>query len=473
MKFDQRILDAALRTDLASFIGKSQRVLQPAKLYLHGPHIDAIAWHLHLCMTGKIKRLIINMPPRYLKSVCTSVAFPAFLLGHDPTLRLLCLSYGDGLAGDLSRNCREIMQSTFYRDLFSGTRISASKNTEFLFTMTAGGFRRAASFGGPLTGLGGDMIIIDDPLKADDALSPSKRQEVIDRFENTVSSRLDNKNDGCIILVMQRLHLDDLTGHLLEKGGWTVLSLPAIAEVEQEIPIGSKILWRRSPGDVLHPAYESLESLRKTQASMGSFLFSAQYLQRPVPEQGEIFKWEWFKIYDALPVFRNGESYVMSIDTAKKDGERNDYNVFTIWQIKHGNYFLVDVFRQKMIYPELKKAVYEVAAKYPSIDLLFEDSASGTSLYQEVYRLRGPTMNRVTAIRPEGDKGTRASTVSAIVESGQVFLPRQAPWLEAFRNEFLQFPNARHDDIVDSLVQFLKEEKRIKGTVTAMKLGGL
>jgi len=473
MSWQTRALQAVLRNDLSMFIAKAQTILQPAKPYIHGKHIDAIAHHLDLCRRGEINRLIINIPPRYLKSVCASKAFPAFLLGHDPTLRILCMSYGDTLAADMSRDTRKIMQEPFYENLFPSTRLSPLKNTEFHFTTSAGGFRRASSFGGALTGLGGDFIIIDDPIKADDALSAPRRQEVIDRFENTILSRLDNKQKGCIIIIMQRLHMDDLTGHLLQKGGWTVLSLPAIAETEQSVPVGEGKIWRRSPGGVLHPDYESLQTLNMLRESMGSFSFSAQYQQRPVPEQGEIFKWDKFQFYDALPTFRNGDRYVMSWDTAMKDGERNDYSVCTVWQVYKDNYYyLVDVFRDKLTYPNLLKAVYSEARKYPIVEILFEDACSGTILYQEVSRNYSLPIDDVRCILPENNKVTRAAAVTNLIESGRVFLPRKAPWLDGLQHELLQFPNGRHDDQVDSMVNFLRWETRQKNTIRAMQLSG-
>lgn len=470
---NSRILETALRNHLPSFICKSQQILQPTKPYIHGKHIEAMSHLLEQCRLGLVNRAIINVPPRYMKSVCGSIAFPAFLLGRNPELRILCLSYGDTLAAEMSSQCRRIMQSSLYQEIFPSTRISPHKNTEFHFATTAGGFRRASSFGGALTGLGGDFIIIDDPIKADDALSAARRKEVIDRFENTILSRLDDKKNGCIILIMQRLHLDDLTGHLLQKEGWTHLSLPAIAEVEQDIPIGNGKTWHRSPGGVLHPDYESLETLNMLKESMGSFAFSAQYQQRPVPEQGEIFKWEKFQFYDELPRFRNGDRYVMSWDTAMKDGELNDYSVCTVWQIYRDKYYyLVDVIRKKMLYPELIKTVYAEASKYPIVEILFEDAASGTILYQEVSKNYDLPIDRVACIRPEDNKVARAAAVTNLIEAGRVFIPRQAPWRDALHHECMQFPNGRHDDQVDSMVNFLRWETRQKNIIRPVRLSG-
>ncbi|HCS22869.1 MAG TPA: hypothetical protein DIW20_03890 [Rhodospirillaceae bacterium] len=473
MMSDKRLTQAILRNNLAMFIARSQMLLQPHKPYIHGHHIEAIAHQLERCRRGEIRFLIINLPPRYLKSVCCSIAFPAFLLGHDPTLAITCLSYGDVLALDLSRSCRKVMQSPEYRELFPGTGLSADKNTEALFYTTMGGHRRAVSMGGGITGFGAEFLIIDDPSKADDVLSPHLRDEVIERMKNTLLSRLNDKKKGCIIVVMQRLHMDDLTGYLLEQGGWTVLNLPAIAEEYQEIPLGDGRVWKRSAGGVLLPEYESPDDLSQLRRSMGEFSFSAQYQQRPIPENGQIFQWDKFQFYENPPPFKNGDRYVMSWDTAMKDGELNDWSVCTVWQVYQDKYYyLVDVIRKKMLYPDLLKTVYAVARKYPIVELLFEDAGSGTILYQEVSQKYDLPIDGVHRIQPEGNKATRAAAITNLIEEGRVFLPRQAGWLETFRNELLQFPNGRHDDQVDSMVNFLRWETRKKDNCRLVPISG-
>ena len=474
MTSNKRLTQAILRNNLALFIARSQMLLQPHKPYIHGPHIDAIAYQLERCRRGENRFLIINLPPRYLKSVCCSIAFPAFLLGHDPTLAITCLSYGDVLALDLSRSCRKVMQSPEYRELFPGTGLSATKNTEEIFYTTAGGHRRAVSMGGANTGLGADFLIIDDPIKADDVFSPQRREEVINRMKNTLLSRLNDKKKGCIIVVMQRLHMDDLTGYLLEQGGWTVLNLPAIAEEYQEIPLGGGRVWKRSPGDVLLPEYESLDDLNQLRRTMGDHSFLPQYQQRPIPENGQIFQWDKFQFYENPPPFKNGDRYVMSWDTAMKDGELNDWSVCTVWQVYQDKYYyLVDVIRKKMLYPDLLKTVYAAARKYPIVELLFEDAGSGTILYQEVSQKYKLPIDEVRCIKPEGNKATRAAAITNLIEEGRVFLPRQAEWLDQFRNELLQFPNGRHDDQVDSMVNFLRSETREKNNCLLMPLSGI
>ena len=218
---------------------------------------------------GEIKRLIILMPPRNLKSICASVALPAWLLGRDPTRQIICVSYSADLAAKHARDCRAVMMAPWYQSVFPSTRIDPAKSAETEFMTTQRGFRLATSTGGTLTGRGGDILIIDDPMKPADAQSDARRLDCQQWYSNTLLSRLDDKVNGAIVLVMQRLHIDDLAGYLMEQEGWEVLSLPAIAEVEQVVPIGPGKVHYRRVGDVLHPEREPLAGAGAAQSRDG------------------------------------------------------------------------------------------------------------------------------------------------------------------------------------------------------------
>ncbi len=223
-----------------TFMHRAFLELNPRTQFLHTWHNELIASKLEACRRGEITRLIINVPPRSLKSHSAAVAFPAFVLGHNPSAQIICASYGQDLANKHSLDCRTIMASEWYRSLFR-TRLSPQKQSIQEFLTTQNGFRMATSIGGVLTGRGADIIIIDDPLKPDEALSETQRTAVNNWFDHTLYSRLNDKRTGCIIIIMQRLHEDDLVGHVLEQGGWDLLKLPAIAE--EEIWPGS---WSRT-----------------------------------------------------------------------------------------------------------------------------------------------------------------------------------------------------------------------------------
>ena len=212
---------------------------------------------------------------------------------------------------------------------------------------TAGGGRYATSVGGTLTGRGADLIIIDDPLKAEEAMSEVARKRVIDWYAGTLVSRLNDKEHGPIVVVMQRLHENDLAGHLLDQGGWEHLDLPAIAVEDTDIPLGRGKVMTRRAGDILHPERESKDALDRIKAEIGSLMFSAQYQQRPIPLEGNLIRRDWFRYYDALPALRN-KRIVQSWDVAMMTGDTNDYSVCTTWLMIKGDYYLIDVFRARL-----------------------------------------------------------------------------------------------------------------------------
>ncbi len=466
---DPILLRAILRKDFMSFVEKVFQTLNPTQTFVPSWYLEAIAWHLEQCRLGHITRLLITVPPRHLKSVSASVAFPAFILGHDPTARIVASSYSMELATKFARDTRAVMNTLWYRQLFPGTRFSRERNADLEFMTSRRGYRLTTSTGATLTGRGGNMIIIDDPMKPEEAMSQTQRAAVANWFDNTLYTRQDDKRTDCIIIVMQRLHQEDLIGHVLSKGDdWVHLDLPAIAEVEQDIQIGPDRWHRREPGGLLQPVREPLSVLNKLKVNMGSFHFAAQYQQRPIPEDGEILKWSWFRTYETEPSDHDAQ-VVQSWDTASKAGELNDYSVCTTWLIKDKKYYLLDVFRQKLDFPELRRAIIELAQQFEPYAILIEDKASGMALLQQLEAER--SIRTPIAIEPHGDKITRASGESPAIEAGDVLLPTNAPWLTDFRNEISQFPNGRHDDQVDSMTQMLhwhrtREEYVTNFTVT-------
>jgi predicted phage terminase large subunit-like protein len=385
--------------------------------YQDSQHIHAIAWRLEQCLRGDIKRLIITLPPRHLKSICASVAFPAWVLGQDPGKRIICASYSNELAEKHARDCRAVMNCAWYREAFPDTRLDPNKNAALEFATTDRGFRLTTSVGGTLTGRGGNLILVDDPLKADDATSDAERGRVNDWFGSTLFSRLDNKAEDCIIIVMQRLHVDDL-----------------------------------DPGEVLCPAREPKESLEDIKQMIGSYRFSAQYQQNPIPIEGNLIKWEWFQTYPQRPERQPGDIVTQSWDTASKAGKFNDYSVCTTWLRRGTDHYLIDDRRERLVYPDLKRFAIQLARRDNPDAVLIEDRSSGTQLIQD---LRDGGIVRPIAINPEADKFTRMFLQAAKLEAGSVHIPEQAPWLEDFSNEIRQFPDGRHDDQVDSMSQYL------------------
>jgi hypothetical protein len=328
-------LDAALRADLAAFVRKVFGTVSPGDRYLPNWHIRAICYELERVLRGETKRLIITVPPRYLKSICASVAFPAWVLGHDPTQQIICVSYAQELAVKHGNDCRVVMNSEWYGRVFPATKIDPGKNTETEFITTARGLRLSTSVGGVLTGRGGNIIVVDDPTKPSDGMSEAARAHTIDWYAGTLISRLNDKEGGAIIVVMQRLHQGDLVGHLLEEQGWRHLNLPAIAEFEQQVEIGPGRFHTRRIGELLHPERESQAALDAMKRAMGSAIFAAQYQQSPVPPGGNMIDWNWFGWFDPARSFKF-EKILISWDTATKATELSDYSVGTVWGCASG-----------------------------------------------------------------------------------------------------------------------------------------
>jgi predicted phage terminase large subunit-like protein len=391
---------------------------------------------------GKTKRLIINLPPRYSKTELAVLNFITWCFGLVPDCEFIHTSYSSTLAENNSSNAQQIMVHEGYNELFPETMLASSAKAHW--KTTAGGVLYATGSGGSVTGFGagkmregfGGAIIIDDPHKANEAGSDTMRNGVIDWYQNTLSSRTNNPETP-IILIMQRLHESDLAGWLLAGGSgeeWTHLNIPAINEKDEA-------LW---------PWKHDIETLRQMEKS-SPYVFSGQYMQRPAPLGGGIFKtawWQWFNPA-AAPKFRR---IVQSWDTAFKTKEANDYSVCTTWGETDTGFYLLDIWKDKVEFPDLKRMVVALGAKWKPNALLVEDKASGQSLIQD---LRRETRLPIIPIRPTMDKVARANLVTPLIESGRVHLPEGHPEVANFVHSAAQFPNGAHDDDIDSVTQAL------------------
>src|SRR6516225_5827268 len=280
--------EVLLRHDFATFAMRCFHGLNPHTELAMNWHLEIIAAKLTEVRQGKIRRLIINLPPRHLKSLMASIAFPAWCLGHDPSAQLLCVSYAQDLADKLARDCRSIMASPWYRRIFS-TRLAAHRQAVQEFITTRQGYRLATSNGGVLTGRGAAIILIDDRLKPEEALSDTQRQAANDWFDHTLYSRQNDKRRGAIVIIMQRLHEDDLVGHVLGQEPWEVVCFPAIAEADERHEIDT--IWgpqcfTRHRGQALHPDREPLDTLDRIRRTIGEYNFAGQYQQSPAPLGG-------------------------------------------------------------------------------------------------------------------------------------------------------------------------------------------
>ena len=448
----KKVLNALFRTNFNVFLHRCVLTLNPGATFLPNWHIDALSWNLNEVMAGRTRRLIINMPPRHLKSLAVSVAFPAFLLGHNPSRRIFCISYSNDLAAKHAADFRTVAEAPWFRAAFPNMRIERVADSD-LFT-TQRGYRRSTSINATLTGLGGDCFIIDDPQKPVDAQSDTLRNNLTQWFSNTLRSRLDNKDTGVIIVVMQRVHMQDLSGYLLEQPDeWQTLRLPAIAEEDERIRIGPETYHVRHAGEALHPARESLVTLEKLRTDLGSDVFAAQYQQAPVPPGGGMIRREWLRYYDELPERNYRSKVIQSWDTAAKNGTQNDWSVCTTWLvIDREFYYLLDLTRGRYEYPRLRDTAAELAARFKPDTILIEDASTGTALAQDLKRMQH-WMTRLVTV--EHDKIGRLYIQQGKFEAGKVLLPRGAHFLRELEAELLTFPQGRHDDQVDSITQAL------------------
>src|SRR5208283_1513872 len=416
--------DDLLRCDFASFARRSFVELNPQTLFLFGWHVEIIAAKLAAVFDGKIRRLIINLPPRHLKSHLASVAFPAWCLGRNPSAQILCVSYAQELAEKLSRDCRRIVASDWYRQAFP-TRLSPQRQAVPEFVTTAQGSRVATSVGGVLSGRGADLIIIDDPLKPEEALSQAHRQGANEWFDHTLYSRLNDKQTAAIVLIMHRLHEDDLVGHVLAQEEWEVVRLPAIAEDDERLLFDTALgpdRFTRRRGEALHPAREPSAMLEEIRRTIGEYNFAGQYQQMPAPLGGGLIKAAWFRSYAPNERPDGFERIVQSWDTANKATELSDFSVCTSWGIKGKDLYLLHVLRKRMEYPELKRTVREHAEAFDANVVLIEDKASGTQLIQELVE---EGLHAVARYQPRQDKIMRLHAQTAMIENGFVHLPKE------------------------------------------------
>jgi predicted phage terminase large subunit-like protein len=455
MKISKPEFQAVVRNDFVAFVEGAFRELNPQPEYQHNWHIEVIAAALEQCRTGELRRLIINVPPRSLKSHMTSISFVAWLMGHNPAAQIICASYGQDLADKLAVDCRSLMATEWYRDLFPSTRLATGRQAVHDFMTTERGSRMATSVGGVLTGRGADFIIIDDPLKPDEALSETQRNTVNDWYDHTLVSRLNEQRTGCIILIMQRLHEDDLAGHVYDPKVWKLIRFPAIAEQDEthvvETPYGTRRFGRRT-GEALHAEREPREILNHLREVLGEYHFAGQYQQAPAPLGGGLVKAGWFKTYTATDIPAKFEMIFQSWDTANKSTELSNYSVCTTWGVKEKHAYLLHVFRKQLGYPDLKRAVREQAGAFSPQTILIEDKASGISLIQE---LVSEGMHEIKLCEPTKDKIMRMNSVTSTIENGSVFLPEKADWLAEYLHELTTFPNGKNDDQADSTSQAL------------------
>jgi predicted phage terminase large subunit-like protein len=447
-------LRSLLATDFLSFIKYSFGVLRPGILFKSNWHIDAMAYKLSQVATGDIKRLIITVPPRNLKSICASVALPAWFLGHNPSERVLAVSYSSDLSKTHANDFRQVVNDPLYQTIFPDMRVK--RDTDREITTTARGKRYATSLEGTLTGLGGNLIIIDDPIKLTDAFSEVVRKRSIDWYKEALVTRGDDKKATRIVVVMQRVHMEDLVGYLQENDEYDILNLPAIAPENVQIQTGPNSTHQRYLGEILHPDHEPAEVLLRLKKTMGLMPFSAQYQQAPVPIGGAYIKSKYLKSYSHSQISpQQGDQIVLSWDIAMREMENNDYSAGVALLCRGETFYVLEVVRGRFPFPLLTEKIINMRQRYPRGALIIESSPISIGLIQAI---ENKNVN-VVSIKPEKDKNSRVIAQTDLIEGGSVFLPEKAEWRDVFLKELLEFPGGRHDDQVDAFVQGLAYQR--------------
>ena len=453
-----------LQAKLAAFVRFFWPVLEPATPLQWNWHLDLLCDNLTQVAEGKCRRLIINVPPRSMKSLLCTVFYPVWRWIAAPQRRFMFVSYSEELSTDHSVFRRNVLNSERYRRYW-GARVclSEDQNRKMQYENTQRGVMFATSIAGSATGKGCDELIVDDPLNAQNALSDKERETTNRNFDTTFRSRLNNPATGNIIVIMQRLHENDLTGHLLarEPGAWTHIKLPAEAEVPESLTFSNPD-WEtheRRPGDLLWPERFPREVLDGLKTALGSWAYAGQYQQNPAPFGGGIIKRDWIKYYQELPEDKG--KWIQSWDCSFKETRDSDYVVGQVWAHFGANYYLVDQVRERMDFVRTGQAIREMSRKYPQATAkLVEDKANGPA----VIRSLRDHINGIIPRTPKDPKLGRLNSVSPLFESGNILLPERAAWVGDFVHELLHFPNAANDDQVDACTQAIEYlHRRLSG----------
>ena len=474
------------RRRLFEFVVQAWHVLEPSATFVDGIHVEAICEHLQAVTEGRIRNLIINVPPGHAKSLLSAVFWPAWVWIDHPEARWLFSSYREPLATRDSVKCRRLIESDWYQQRWGDRfQLTGDQNQKNRFENTATGYRVVVPMSAG-TGERGDYVVVDDPHSVDQAESENERRSAIEWWNGSMVTRLNDFTTGHKVVIQQRLHEADLTGDLLVKGGYDLLCLPA--EFEPERRCSTAIGWsdpRKELGELLWPDRVTRAHLEELKVSLGSYRYAGQFQQRPSPAEGGIFKRFWWRFWrpahidlppvqvrtsdgeivsiQAVPIPAQFDTVIQSWDMAFKDRATSDFVVGQVWGARGADRFLLEQCRARMDMPTTKQAVREMSQRWPkAATKLVEDKANGPAVIQELkHEVAG-----LIEVNPEGGKIARAHAVSPQVESRNIYLPHPSvtPWVEAFIEEAAAFPNGRNDDQVDAMTQALNR-LRTNGSV--------
>ena len=464
---------------LRDFVKQAWHVVEPATPYRHNWHIDALSDHLEATLTGEIRNLLIMMPPRAMKSLTISVFFPAWAWIQHPELRFLYASYAQSLSTQHSMATRRVIESDWYqarwRDRFT---LSDDDNLKTRFSNDHRGERISTSVGAAVTGMGGDLVIADDPHNVQQAESDAVRESVLRWWDQAMSTRLNNPATGARIVVMQRVHEQDLAGHVADDQAWTPLNLPMEYEPTMYVsPLG----WsdpRTETGDLLWPERMDAGFVATQKRTLGSQAYAAQYQQHPQPAEGGMFKRHWWRYWQprdanlppvAVKMGDGSTQYVPAVerpawwersahswDMTFKQTDAGSYVVGLAGATNGANLYLMpERFRERTDFPGSLAAVLRQRSSYPDFPaILIEEKANGAAVIDTLKQ----SVSGLIPVQVDGSKEARAHAATPFVEAGNVYLPHPliAPWVEEFIAECASFPTGAHDDQVDAFTQLVR-----------------
>lgn len=455
----------ACKRSLAEFVKSAWHIVEPSQHYIHGWHIDAVCAHLEAVTRCEINRLLINIPPGTMKSLLCGVFWPAWEWGPAglPNMRYVSASHSKDFATRDTLKMRRLVSSEWYQTRWA-VPLTKDQNAKVKFENKKTGFRQAMAMSS-MTGSRGDRVLLDDPHSVEGAISNAERIRTLREFTETVPSRLNNPDSSAIIVIMQRLHEEDISGYILSDDyGYTHLCLPMEYEPERSSKSTIYPDPRKTDGELLFPARFSRVVVDRDKKMMGSHAVAGQFQQRPAPRGGLVLRGSWFGRWVELPAMKE---MIIFGDTANKTKTANDYSVFQCWlHGMDGRIYLVDQIRGKWEANELKnrlRAFWSKWQEHGCRKVIVEDAASGTGLIQEIKReFKIP----IFGITHSKDKYTRVMDAAPQIEVGNVLIPDDAPWVSDFIDECELFtPNDSHphddqiDPMCDAIKQFLQTKK--------------
>jgi len=458
---------------LIGFVREAWHILEPSRQLVEGWALDAVCEHFEAITYGDITRLLVNVPPGFMKSLIADVLWPAWEWTMFPHLRYVAFSYASALTYRDNGRFRDLLISPWYQGIF-GDRFTLRKIGEERVTNSHTGFKFASSVGGVGTGERGDRVILDDPHNVKQAESEDVRKETVRWVREGMSNRLNDQEKSAIAVIMQRVHEDDVSGALIELGDYEHLMIPMEYDGRR---YHTSIGWtdpREEEGDLAWPDRFSRRTVETFKTTLGPYGYAGQYQQAPTPRGGGIFRREWWQLWGNPddpddPEFRKFPAcdyIIASLDTAYTEKTENDYSALTVWGVYYDRYdmpkaILMNAWRDRLEIHNLVERAASTCRRFKVDRLLIESKAAGISVSQELRRLHAAEGYGVQLIDPKGgDKVARAYAIQHLFADEMIYAPDR-DWADMVITEMASFPRAPHDDLVDSCTQALKHLRDI------------